>query len=133
MTEPMTLERFRALADAFGGIISRWPHEYQGPASRLAGHAEATAILADALALDQVMDKWRVPALSRELAARVAASAPVMTQSFVRQVRLWWSGIGIAAALAGSMAGIATVAMVAPAEMATGGSTSFGDIAAPDS
>lgn len=130
MTEPLTIGRFRALAHAYGGVVARWPEPYRGDAALLSRHPEAAAILAEATALDGLLDEWRVPAPQRALADRIAATGPA-GRSFGR-ARLWWSAIGIATALAGAAAGTAAAAIAAPAE-ASAGSTSFGDVAAPES
>lgn len=127
MIDPLTIERFRALADAYGGDVARWPDDCREAAFRFAATAEGAAILDGASELDAQLGTWRVPAPPFDLSTRIAAGGPV------GNVRLqarwwWWSGIGIAATLAGAAAGTAAVAMVAPVE-AGSGSTSFGDIA----
>lgn len=127
MIEPMTLERFEALADAYGGVVARWPEAERAAAMQIAAKPEASAILARALALDEALDAWTVPPVSAGLRARVLGAAPVPSRDLVRRARLWWSGIGIAAALAGAAAGTAAVAMVPPID-ASGGTTSFGDV-----
>jgi len=49
------------------------------------------------------------------------------------RAKLWWSGVGIAAALAGAAAGTAAVATAAPVDATPESSTSFGDIAGQES
>lgn len=132
MTDRLTLERFRDLADAYGGVVERWPEEYRAAAAQIAAHPEASAILGKALALDEALDAWLVPSPSARLRDRVASSAPTPARSRVSRVRLWWSGIGIAATLAGAAAGAATVVLVAPSEAGSGASTSFGDVSGRD-
>lgn len=132
MNEPLTLERFRELADAYGAVVARWPEVYRDAALQMAQSVPARAIIADASSLDATLDTWGAPALSAELRDRIVAVAPVRAGRFARPSRLWWSGIGIAAALSGAVAGSAAVAMVAPVDASDGG-TSFGDVATQDS
>lgn len=127
MTDPLTLDRFRALADAYGGAVARWPECYRVAASRLGATPEGTVILEQASALDSHLDAWRIPAPSAAFSARVGAGGAVATRKLAARLRWWWSGIGIAATLAGAVAGSAAVAMVAPLEGASSG-TSFGDV-----
>jgi hypothetical protein len=136
MTEPLTLDRFRALAEAYGGVIAHWPEPVREAAQAMSRSPEAGAILQEALQLDEALDAWRVPAASRQLHERIAGTAPRARQQakpgIVTRTRLWWSGIGLAAALAGAVTGGIVVTMAAP--WATPGdhpsenSTSFGDI-----
>ena len=76
----MQLERFRELVDAYGGDPSRWPAAERGPAAGLlAGSPEARALLAEAGALDRLLDRTEPlspPILDAErLIDRVTASA----------------------------------------------------------
>lgn len=133
MNEPMTLERFEELADAYGGVVARWPEGVRDAASRMAADPAALAVLARASALDEALDAWSVPAASIALRERVLAGVPTPPRDIVRRARLWWSGVGIAAALAGAAAGTAAVAMVPPVDASAGGSTSFGDVGTQES
>jgi hypothetical protein len=130
MTDPLTIQRFQDLADAYGGAVARWPECYRSAGSQLATTAEGAAILAKASALDAHLDTWRVPAPSSDLSARVVTRAPA-ARRVAGRVRWWWSGVGIAATLAGAVAGTAAVAMVVPVEVVSS-STSFGDVAGSD-
>lgn len=132
MTEPLTIDRFRDLADAYGGLTDRWPERYRQEAAAMARHPEAAAILAEASLLDRELDAWRVPAPRRELAERVAANGPVVVRRLLTKARLWWSGVGFAAALAGAAAGAATVVIATPDDLALGASTSFGHVTAAE-
>lgn len=97
----MQIERFQALADAYGGDIRRWPGELRGPAVALAEQsAAARAILARAEALDAQLDAWRVAAPSAALRDAVLAQAPRLRVGWVRSAGLWLSGAGLAAACA---------------------------------
>lgn len=134
MTERLTIDRFEELADAYGGVVARWPVHHRAAAYRLATHPEAAAILARALAFDAMLDAWQAPVPTAALIGRVTAAGPAAAAiTLGAQMRLWWSGVGIAAALAGAAAGMAAVAMVGPADTPSGGSTSFGDVAGRDS
>lgn len=132
MTDPFDLDRFAALADAYGGAVSRWPADRRAAAERLARTPEGAAILARAAALDARLDEWSLPLPSPALTARIAAGGTA-TWSGARlgPWLRWWPGIGVAATLAGVAAGSAAVATVAPVELGAG-STSFGDVGGLD-
>lgn len=132
MSEPMTLGRFRDLADAYGGVIARWPEEHCNAAALMAVHPGAREILAYASTLDETLDVWRVPSPSVVLRNDVVGSAPAQKKTVGTRARLWWSGVGIAAALAGAASGTAALAMVVPTASAADSGTSFGDIGAQD-
>lgn len=129
MTRPLSLERFRALADAYGGAIARWPVPDRRAAAAIADGPEGAAILRDAFALDTVLDDWRLPPPSAALRDRIVADRPSPVTSVTARARVWWSGIGIAAALAGAAAGVAAVAVATPFDMTSETGTSFGDLA----
>jgi len=137
MTDRLTLQRFADLAQAYGGVIERWPASDQVVARDMAQTDEGAAILADALTLDHALDAWRVPLPDAQLAQRIAASAPHAPKLRPAKLRvrigLWWSGIGAAAALAGAVAGFATVTLATPHDAAVSADTSFGDLADKDS
>jgi hypothetical protein len=130
MTAPLDSQRFRDLADAYGGVVERWPEQYRQAATRFGETVEGGAVLARASALDERLDTWRVSFPSSELAARILASAPSTANGLGTQLRWWWSGLGLAATLAGAVAGTAAVAVAAPVDVSS--STSFGDIAGTD-
>ena len=124
-SEPFSLTRFQALADAYGGVIARWPDDEKDDALRVSRTPEGRAILADALNLDEALDGWRVPVPSSVLAARVLAGAP--RTSIARSVKLWWTAIGMTVALSGATAGIAATTILTPASQADS-MTVFGDL-----
>lgn len=130
MTASLDPERFRELADAYGGVVARWPEQHREAATRFAETAEGAAVLARASAMDARLDAWRVPSPSSDLAARISTSAPSAISGLGMQLRWWWSGLGLAAALAGAVAGTAAVAVAAPVDVSS--STSFGDVAGKD-
>ncbi|WP_419816357.1 hypothetical protein [Glacieibacterium sp.] len=127
MNEPLTIPRFEELADAYGGVIAHWPEDVRDAALRMAAQPDAARILAQASALDALLDTWAVPLPSDTLREAVIGGAPALKRKLAIRWRLWWSGVGVAAALAGAAAGTAAVAMVAPIDAATS-STSFGDV-----
>ncbi|TPG40597.1 hypothetical protein EAH79_11935 [Sphingomonas koreensis] len=133
MTDPMTLERFEQLADAYGGAVARWPRSVRDAATRMAVEPAASAILARAATLDESLDGWAVPATSSTLRKRILTDMPAPSHRVVKRAKLWWSGIGIAATLAGAAAGTAAVAMAPSVDAGSGIATSFGDIGARDS
>ncbi len=128
MREPLTADRFRALADAYGGVVARWPEDHREAAVQMASQPAAREILAQALALDEVLDAWTVAPPSISLRERLTADAPAPKRRLAARGRLWWSGIGIAATLAGATAGTAAVAIVSPLDPPSDSSTSFGDV-----
>lgn len=113
----MTIERFAALVDAYGGDRRRWPAAEQDAAlALLANDPRARALLAEARALDDALDGEPAPALSPALRATVLAAAPTPAQArrwaAAARARFWartWGpGAGLAAAgVAGVMFGAA--------------------------
>lgn len=76
-TEKMTLERLRAVIEAYGTSAERWPEtERAAAAALLAESAEARALAAAATPLDDLLDA--VPAITPTAAMRAAilAAAP---------------------------------------------------------
>jgi len=57
----MDPNRFRDLADAYGGDLERWPAAERAAAATLAQTAEAEAILTEAAALDAALNAWTLP------------------------------------------------------------------------
>ena len=74
----MDLDRFAALAAAYGGDVSRWPElEREAAALLMATEPQATASrLAGESDLDWALDAWRAPGASAALQAAILASAP---------------------------------------------------------
>jgi hypothetical protein len=117
----MTFERFQLLADAWGGVIARWPAETQDDAYAFmaAAPGQADAVLAEARAMDALMDE--APALAPSIALRdsIIAAAPAARPQRSRLWR-WISGAGVgvglaAATAAGVMAGVSLSPIQAPA------------------
>src|SRR5579871_1858242 len=77
----MLLERFRELADAYGGDPRRWPPAERAPAAALlAASAEARALLAEAAALDRLLDGAPPSAPATLDAERLIARATAAAQ-----------------------------------------------------
>lgn len=70
---------FCALADCYGGDVSRWPADRRAAARAFmtAQPDVAAAVLSEAAALDQVLDLAPTQPASAALIGRVLASAPV--------------------------------------------------------
>jgi hypothetical protein len=124
----MSLDRFHALADAYGGDVSRWPEADQADALRLAADSAAAHVqLVDAAALDRALDLWRAAAPSDDLRRRILAQAPrgrtnrpsTMASGRSKLLR-WLSGLGAVGVLAsGALAGAAVVAVSGPSHVDT--------------
>jgi hypothetical protein len=74
----MTLADFERLLDVYGGDRTRWPAEERAAAAQLvARDARARGILAEAEALDRVLERAPLPSLAIEaaLAERIVAAA----------------------------------------------------------
>ncbi|MBC8637695.1 hypothetical protein IAG25_12815 [Caballeronia sp. EK] len=123
----MTPERFRHITEAYGASPERWPAGERDAALALvnAGDAEALAALAEARALDGMLDAHAVAAASPEFVRRIVDSAPTRpARAFWRRPRIWFSGVGfVGAGAAGVVAGALLVSLLAPApgEPAHGG------------
>lgn len=127
MTDSLDIDRFRALGESYGADIRRWPAEMQEAAVAMAQTPAAIAILRDARELDALLDDWTVPPVGAELGQRVADTASTAGLNLLRRARMWWSGIGLAAALSGALAGSATTAvLMTPEHIASG--TIFGQL-----
>lgn len=117
MTEPRpdwSLERFAALAEAYGSSIERWPVEEREAARAMADTAPARAILARQQVLDRALDTYRVPEPSPALAGRILAGADRHIGRRQR-ARRWWAGLGLAGVgLAGALAGAVAATAVLP-------------------
>jgi hypothetical protein len=106
----LTHERFEALAEAYGGDVSRWPAEVLDEAA-LAMSAEPAwtrGVLERAGRLDAALDAWRPAPAGAGLMERILASAPATMR---RRWPAWLSpavvSAGLAAACAaGVMAGV---------------------------
>ncbi|NTF45152.1 hypothetical protein A6U86_10670 [Rhizobium sp. AC27/96] len=131
---PMSAERFAELADAYGGDIGRWPQPERAAAREYAENSDLDGALRRAADLDALLDTYVLKTAHQDLGARIATKLARRSK-----IRNWFRfgsagvglvGIGIAGALAGSVA----IAVLAPSltsetTMASDGtSTMFGDI-----
>ncbi|WP_460811744.1 hypothetical protein [Luteimonas pelagia] len=123
MTTPMTLDRFRALADAWGGDLSRWPVSDQAAAEViLATTPAARAVLDDARSLDALLGHDVVASLSTGLRRAIVLAADARLEAgFWKTLWRELGGARIAGpALAASVVlGVAASAMLSPALDAT--------------
>jgi len=74
----MTLTEFERLLDVYGGDRTRWPTDARAAAAHLvARDIDAQRLLAEADALDRVLERAPLPALAKEaaLADRIVAAA----------------------------------------------------------
>jgi len=114
---PLSLDRFSALAEAYGADINRWPPTDRAAAQELAQQSPmARAYLAQADGLDAMLDLSRVAAPSAELRHRILAQAPRPRAASARAKLLrWLSGLGAIGILTcGAVAGAAVIAVSAP-------------------
>jgi hypothetical protein len=109
-----SLERFEALAGAYGGSLARWPTDERTAAERLAAmDPAAAALLEDARRLDAALALAPAPAPGAALVGRIILDASRRTS---RRLWRWLAGAGVGAALAGACAaGVAAGALLAPA------------------
>ncbi|WP_157218115.1 hypothetical protein [Flavisphingomonas formosensis] len=130
MTEPMTPERFAELAEAYGAI-ARWPADARDAGRTLAeARPHLAALLAEAEALDARLARWRIDAPSAALQGAILAQRGHMAR---RRMRIWWSGLGIATALAGATAGsFAAAATLPPEHVLSDDATVFGNVPAQE-
>ena len=105
----MTIERLKALAEAYGADLRRWPaSERPFAESLVAIDPAARAALEEAAALDVLLDASARPTPSAALAARILAAAPKAREARAHLGRIFWFlGAGwAAAACAGVVAGV---------------------------
>ena len=126
----MTMSEFERLLDVYGGARTRWPAEARAAAAQLvARDAGARRMLAEAEALDRVLERAPLPGLAVEaaLAERIVAAAqrsprlvkiptekaalntaaglPSLKQAGAWRQRLTFPQVARAAVLAASLAG----------------------------
>lgn len=103
-SEHLTFARFEALAEAYGGDVSRWPADTREAAALTIAEAPGVAgrILAAASDLDAALDSWRVAAASRDLRDAILAEAPRARRRF--KFGAWFARAGLGAGLAAACA-----------------------------
>jgi anti-sigma factor RsiW len=111
----MSPERFTQLAQAYGGRLRLWPAgEREAARALLEQRPELARILAEAGALDALLDASPNPVPTAALAWKIVQTAPRPPWSLPGSL-VWWAGAGLASA--GAMAGALTV-LLAPAPSA---------------
>ncbi|GAJ30414.1 hypothetical protein [Acidomonas methanolica] len=105
MTEPLSLARFAELAETYGAL-ARWPQAERDAGREMADTPEAAAFLARAAALDDLLDQWAVAPPDASLREAIMAGH---LRPLRRRIRVWWSAVGLASALAGAVAGVLVV------------------------
>ncbi len=76
--QPISIDRFRTLLDAYGAAAERWPEVERAAALALvAESAEARTLMDDARKLDDLLDSLPVAEPSPDLTERLLAAAPV--------------------------------------------------------
>ena len=100
----MTEERFKALADAFGGDIGRWPQAERAEAAAFAQSQPqiAAPVLAAARRLDERLEADGIAEPSFALRQRIIAAAPLARAA--RAAWRWAMGVGLGLGLAGACA-----------------------------
>ena len=105
----MTIERLKALAEAYGADLRRWPASERPFAEGLvATDPAARAALEEAAVLDGLLDASPCLTSSSALVARILAAAPKARDARAHLGRIFWFiGAGwAAAACAGVVAGV---------------------------
>jgi hypothetical protein len=108
----LSRDRFRALADAYGGDVARWPTPEREAAARLMAAQPdfVRAVLASASRLDAALDDWRPQAASAQLREAIVAAATARARPrsrlFVWAARLATGAALAAACASGVMAGM---------------------------
>lgn len=117
--ERLTFARFEALAEAYGGDVSRWPVQTREAAALTIAEAPAVAgrILAAAGDLDAALDAWRPAPASHVLRETILAAAPRPRRGLGLGSWLARAGLGAglaAACAAGVVVGVEVSALSQP-------------------
>jgi hypothetical protein len=98
----MNRDHFQRLAEAYGGVIARWPDAMRDEASLFAATEPefARRVLEDEMRLDSALDELPRAAASSRLFEAVVASAPALRPR--RRWSFWAAPAGLGAALAAS-------------------------------
>lgn len=117
----MKADRLHALAEAYGADLRRWPASERAFAeSLIAADPSLKTVLAQAAALDALLDASPAPTPSADLTARLLAAAPkVRARRFHLDRIAFYLGAGwAAAACAGVVAGVGLTTHVTADERA---------------
>ncbi|MGG6893044.1 MULTISPECIES: hypothetical protein [Rhizobium] len=131
---PMSGERFAELADAYGSDIGRWPQAERAAARDYARNNDVGGLLERAADLDALLDTYMPKVALAGLDGRIVAQ--IARRSKIRNwFRFGSAGIGlVGVGLAGALAGSVAIAVLAPSltsetpPISDGTSTMFGDI-----
>lgn len=108
-TSAMSVARFEALAESYGGEIARWP-EGEREAARALLASDPTrlaAVLAEASQVDRLLDLAPAQAVDAALLGRLITAAPKAPTTARRWVAGLSAALGLsAAAFAGILAGV---------------------------
>ena len=97
MGQPIAVDRFRTLLDAYGATAERWPEaERQAALALVAASAEARTLMDEAGQLDDLLDRLPVAEPSPSLAERILAAAPVAIAAPAARRRGGWIGRSLA-------------------------------------
>ena len=115
----ITEDRFRALAEAYGANIGRWPAAERAAAADFAVRNPhlAKAVLAEALRLDRVLELDRTEEVNAALRQAILSAAPPGRPANGNW--RWLAGAGVGAALmAACAAGVAVGFVLTPPSVA---------------
>ncbi|NEI71943.1 hypothetical protein GR212_20365 [Rhizobium lusitanum] len=131
---PMNAERFETLVAAYGGDIGRWPQAERAAARNFAKSPGASQALARAAGLDALLDTYVVKhsdaGLEEKVLAKLARRLTIRNWFRFGSAGIGLVGVGIAGALAGSIAiAVLTPGLTSDTSVASEGTaTMFGDI-----
>ncbi|MCF1460575.1 hypothetical protein FS827_04490 [Agrobacterium vitis] len=128
--QSMDAERFRALAEAYGGDRKRWPEDRRRAADIFAATEAGRAMVEEASRLDAFLALSAPPSPSAALTGRILQSADKRV-TLRRRLHRWLVGAGLlGVGLAGGLTGALAVAIVAPPTQIpmTDTATAFGNI-----
>jgi hypothetical protein len=111
----MTLDEFRALADARGGDLGSWPDHLRASATTLAKTSEAQEILAEAQRIDALIrparpqpSEQRLGAATFAVAAKIGAERRDASGAADRGIALglpWWAAAAASIAVGAAVGG----------------------------
>lgn len=127
MTDRPDIPQFEAWLDRYGTNVGDWPADIRRRAQPLVSEPDYRKLVDRARDLDSHLDEWSVSPPSTALRLRIEETIALPLRPSQR-FRLWWTGLGLAAALAGAAAGSAAAAMGPPSDATTNMDTVFGDL-----
>ena len=111
----MTPDRFKALANAYGGDLARWPVQERVLALSLCQQQPdwTAQVLSEAAVLDAWLDDYTTEAPGRAFSDRILAQTRPAPIRFASGARGWGMGL-VAASLAGVICGAALMNLAVP-------------------